>query len=266
MAWRNTRDPYRILVSEIMLQQTQVDRVRKKYTEFMKKFPTVNALAVAPLGDVLRVWSGLGYNRRAKYLHDTATRVVLEYGGVFPREEHALRGLPGIGLSTAAALSAFAFGADVPMIDTNVRRILLRVFFRPHLSRRNLDKLPSDKELYLFAHAIIPKGRGREWNYAMLDLGATACTARDHSPACPLNALHGPVGDHVKKHPQKKFVGSRRYYRGRIIEHLRKRTDGYSIGQLRRLIRTDPYDISELLSVLMNDGLVVRKKQKYFLP
>src|SRR3989338_1937241 len=176
-------DPYRILVSEIMLQQTQVDRVRTKYAEFLEKFPDVSALALAPLGAVLRVWSGLGYNRRARYLHECAKKVVHEYGGKFPADFDELNKLPGIGRSTAGALLAFSFGQDTPMIDTNIRRILVRVFFKKNI--------PTDKELYVFAQQLIPRGKGRMWNYVMLDLGATLCTARNHSGDCPLMKLHG---------------------------------------------------------------------------
>ena len=172
MKWRNTRDAYKILISEIMLQQTQVDRVREKYALFLKQFPNVQTLANAPLGEVLRAWSGLGYNRRAKYLQLCAKKVVEVYGGKFPKTYEELIALPGIGMSTAGALLAFAYNEDTPMIDTNIRRILTRVFFK--------SKKVNDKALYAFATTLIPKGQGRMWNYAMLDLGATLCTARNH--------------------------------------------------------------------------------------
>ncbi len=214
MAWRETFDPYHILVSEIMLQQTQVDRVREKYDQFLSLFPDVRALARASRAEVLRAWSGLGYNRRAAYLHECARVIVQKHDGVFPQTYEALTTLPGIGRSTAGALLAFAFGAETPMIDTNIRRILTRVFF-PDTSPR-----PSDAELYRFAVSIIPKGKGREWNYAMLDVGATRCTARHHDPTCPFQDLHGPVEDFVYKKPQSRFAGSRRSYRGKIIRSL----------------------------------------------
>ena len=212
MAWRDTHDPYRILVSEVMLQQTQVSRVIEKYPAFLKKFPTTTKLARAPLRDVLILWSGLGYNRRAKYLQLCAKEVVAKHGAKFPDTFDALVKLSGIGISTAGALLAFSFSHDTPMIDTNIRRILVRVFFK--------KKIPTDKELYAFASSIIPKGKGREWNYAMLDLGATLCTARNHSDECPLSRLHGKVGDFVYKKPQKKFAGSDRLYRGKILKLL----------------------------------------------
>lgn len=256
MAWRNTHDPYRILISEIMLQQTQVQRVRVKYAEFLKKFSTVRTLARAPLGDVLRVWSGLGYNRRAKYLHECAKQVVGSYGGKFPDNKAALESLPGIGLSTSAALLAFAFGHDEPMIDTNIRRILSRVFFPMQIQ--------NDKALYEFAKSLIPKGKGRDWNYAMLDLGATLCTARSHSALCPMGMLHGTVEDFVYKKPQKKFADSDRFYRGRILSRL---VDGNAKkAELEKLLPRAPKRLSTLLEKLIKEKLVVKRGAQYMLP
>lgn len=256
MAWRNTHDPYRILVSEIMLQQTQVERVRTKYVEFLKKFPTVRVLASASLGDVLRVWSGLGYNRRAKYLHECAKVVVTNHQGKFPSDMPTLMTLPGIGISTSAALMAFAFVKDEPMIDTNVRRILVRVFFR--------KEIPKDKALYLFAKELIPIGKGREWNYAMLDLGATLCTARNHSADCPLQELHGKVGDFVYKKPQKKFKDSNRYYRGRILALLV--TGKSSEITIRKTLHISTQQLKSLLGSLAKEKLVILKGGSVYLP
>lgn len=253
MPWRNTHDPYEILVSEIMLQQTQVDRVRKKYAEFIKKFPRAEVLARAPLREVLRTWSGLGYNRRAKYLHECAKELARVYGGKFPQTFDELVRLPGIGRSTAGALLAFSFGADTPMIDTNIRRILIRVFFS---TKDAPKKFPTDKELYAFAVSLIPKGKGRMWNYAMLDLGASLCTARNHSDACPLLPLHGKVSDFVYKKPQKKFKDSRRYYRGQIMKFL---TKGHSlrVSQLPKLLGKTAGEISPIIEGLHRERLVV---------
>ncbi|MDO8520662.1 MAG: hypothetical protein Q7S52_00940 [bacterium] len=302
MPWRpKTRDarvrlnPYHVLVSEIMLQQTPVERVRTKYVEFLKKFPTVRLLARASLGEVLRVWSGLGYNRRARYLHDCAKKVVREHGGKLPNNFEELKKLPGIGLSTAGALLAFAFGKDEPMIDTNIRRILIRVFFNPRSGhgekiqgqkkiqglavkklplRPDLEffsdlvsfhRAPSDKELYLFAKTLIPKKNGRAWNYAMLDLGATLCTARKHSDQCPLMKLHGKVGDFQYKNPQKKFTGSNRFYRGRILALLAKH-EALSATMLAKHIGRSIEEAHELLHVLKQERLVAVTRGKAFLP
>lgn len=253
MPWRDTRDPYHILVSEIMLQQTQVDRVRTKYAEFLKKFPAVRVLAKAPLGEVLRIWSGLGYNRRAKYLHECAKQVVALHNGKFPKTYDELVLLPGIGMSTAGALLAFAYDNETPMIDTNIRRILVRVFLSLKTGEK---KIPRDKELYVFAQSLIPKGKGRMWNYAMLDLGATLCTARNHSDECPFIKLHGKVGDFVYKKPQKKFNNSRRYYRGQILKLLS------SQGSLRQdtlpeLLGKTAEEVSGILSDLVKEHLIL---------
>jgi A/G-specific adenine glycosylase len=262
MPWRNTSDPYKILVSEIMLQQTQVERVMGKYVEFMKKFPRVKVLAGAPLGEVLKAWSGLGYNRRAKYLHECAKALTLVYGGKFPQTFDELVLLPGIGRSSAGALLAFSFGADMPMIDTNIRRILIRVFFSTKSVHK---KFPSDKELYAFAASLIPKGKGRMWNYAMLDLGASLCVARNHSDACPLLPLHGKVSDFVYKKPQKKFKDSRRYYRGQIIKFLTKE-HSLAVSQLPRLLGKTANEISPILEGLHNEQLIVLSHSKISLP
>lgn len=257
MPWRKTRNPYRILVSEIMLQQTQVDRVRIKYGDFLKAFPTTEVLAQASLGDVLRVWSGLGYNRRAKYLHECAKAVVSIYGGKFPKDEAELKKLPGIGLSTAAALMSFSFCEDTPMIDTNVRRILSRVFFK--------TGIPADKELYAFAKTLIPEGKGREWNYAMLDVGATLCTARNHSDECPFKRLHGVVTDFVYKKSQTKFTNSRRFYRGKILQLLAKEKK-VSLATLHKFIGKKLPEMTEILRDLKKEGLVTVENGKIVLP
>ena len=251
MSWRNTRNPYRILISEIMLQQTQVERVSVKYAEFLKAFPTVQVLAVASLGDVLRTWSGLGYNRRAKYLHACAKEVVRAHGAKFPSDETELKKLPGIGPSTAAALSSFAFNGDAPMIDTNIRRILVRIFYK--------TQIPRDRELYLFAKELIPEGKGREWNYAMLDVGATLCTARGHSPLCPLTPLHGKVSDIQKKYPQQKFTGSRRYYRGQILKLL-VTGERVTAPLLLRKLGIPQEDLRGILDGLIVDKLIMSRR------
>ena len=264
MPWRpKTRaarvrlDPYRILVSEIMLQQTQVDRVRGKYARFLRKFPTVRALAKAPLGEVLRVWSGLGYNRRAKHLHLCAKKVLKEHEGKLPDTFEELVKLPGIGISTAGALLAFSFGQDVAMVDTNIRRILVRSFFK--------KSVPHDRELYRFAASIIPKGKGRMWNYAMLDLGATLCSARNHKSECPLTPLHGEVGDFVYKKPQKKFTGSRRFYRGSLLAVLSQKKR-VAETELPRFLGLKAEATRSLVAALEQEGLLIRRGAFVMLP
>lgn len=257
MSWRDTTDPYRILVSEIMLQQTQVDRVREKYREFIGKFPTVDRLADAPLGEALRLWSGLGYNRRAKYLHECA-KAVHALGGAFPRTMEELVELPGIGRSTAAGIMAFSWNLPEPMIDTNLRRVLHRVFFK--------RSKKTDEELYRFAKAIIPKGKGRIWNYAMLDVAATKCTARNHAQDCPLAALHGKIIEAPRKSVERKFLDTDRYARGRVLEALRGSKRGLSVLVLSQNASRDEEKTRSLLEKLLREGLVVKGKTLYKLP
>jgi A/G-specific adenine glycosylase len=250
-------DPYRILVSEIMLQQTQVDRVRTKFAEFIQRFPDVDTLARAPLSDVLRLWSGLGYNRRAKYLHSAAKAVASEYGGVFPRDFTLLQKLPGIGRSTAAAIMAFAWNEPYPMIDTNLRRILVRTFFE--------GRIPSDAILFDFAQAMIPSGRGRAWNYAMLDLGAMVCTARRHSAACPMFDFHGDVDDFVYKKPQSKFKGSKRSYRGALLKAL-VAEGSMTRKNAERFFAGTPFVGKTAIDELLREGILSLRNKKITLP
>jgi A/G-specific adenine glycosylase len=160
-------------------------------------------------------------------------------------------------MSTAGALLAFAYGHETPMIDTNIRRLLVRVFFKPNLSRLSLDKkaVPADRELYTFTQTLIPKGKGRMWNYAMLDLGATLCTARNHSDLCPLMKLHGKVGDFAYKKPQRKFKDSRRYYRGQILKLLSVQRSLH-VDVLPELLRKTPEEVAEILNDLVKERLV----------
>ncbi len=240
LPWRRTRDPYRILVSEVMLQQTQVDRVIPKYQEFLRHFPTIQALAMALTADVIRVWSGLGYNRRAINLQRTAQAVVARHDGVMPRDLGALQALPGIGPYTAGAIACFAYEQDVGFVDTNIRRVLHRLFFGPELP----EERATARELRDFADRIIPPGQGYQWNQAIMELGAVQCTAR--KPAC----LTCPLAVHCRAYPQIQtlltdrrdgvrrrredpFEGSNRYYRGRVVEALRGLSDGETLDLTR---------------------------------
>jgi len=178
LPWRRTRDPYRILVSEIMLQQTQVERVIPKYREFLTKYPTLAALARAPLREVKRTWYPLGYNIRPVNLRGIAREALARYGGRLPDDDEALRAFKGIGRYTAGALRAFAFGKDAPILDTNVRRVLGRIF----LGARQLKQLRGQRALWELAEALLPRGRAYEFNQALMDFGATWCTPR--KPRC----------------------------------------------------------------------------------
>ena len=175
LPWRLTRDPYRILVSEIMLQQTQVDRVIPKYEQFLERFPTVSDLASASLAEVLRIWSPLGYNRRARYLHLAAKAAQDRFGGSLPKSLSDLRSLPGIGRYTAGAVACFAYEQEVPIVDTNIRRVLGRII----LGQR--DGV-GETVAWKLAHAALARGNVYNWNQALMDLGATVCDAE--SPRC----------------------------------------------------------------------------------
>ena len=186
LPWRRTRVPYRVLVSEIMLQQTQVDRVIPKYRQFLRRYPTLRALAAAPVAEVRELWYPLGYNVRPLRLHAIARESVARYGGRLPDSADALRALPGIGRYTAGAVLSFAFGRDVAVLDTNVRRVLTRVFFGP----RRATRLRGDRRLWELAEALVPAGRGYDFNQALMDFGATWCTPRrPRCPGCPMRGF-----------------------------------------------------------------------------
>lgn len=183
LPWRETRDPYRVLVSEIMLQQTQVERVIPKYHEFLRKYPTLEELARAPVDEVRRTWYPLGYNIRPIRLHAIAREAVARYGGRLPADPEALQRFKGIGRYTAGAVLAFAFARDAPILDTNVRRLLGRVFLGP----RGLRRLKGSKRLWELAQALIPRGGAYDFNQALMDFGALVCTARrPRCPDCPM--------------------------------------------------------------------------------
>ena len=183
LPWRRTRDPYKILVSEVMLQQTQVERVVPKYREFLQRYPTVQALAQAKAGELRRIWYPLGYNVRPLRLRRIAQRALREHEGRIPDSYDGLLAMDGIGRYTAGAVLSFAFNQDAPILDTNVARLLGR-YFRV---RSSLKRGATRRRLWQLAEAVIPAGKGYDINQAMMDLGALVCTARaPRCPACPL--------------------------------------------------------------------------------
>lgn len=178
LPWRRTRDPYRIWVSEIMLAQTQVARVLDYYERFLERFPTVEALAAAPLDAVLKAWEGLGYYARARNLQRAAQVLVAQHDGCLPADPRALRALPGVGEYTAGAIASIAFGRDVAALDSNVRRVFARLYRL---------RAPTPAELRRLVAAALPRGRAGEFNQALMDLGAMVCTPRrPHCTRCPL--------------------------------------------------------------------------------
>lgn len=232
LPWRRTKDPYKIFISEIMLQQTQVDRVLPKYKEFIKTYPTVHTLAKANLAEIIKLWKGMGYNRRAVYLKRAAEMIIKNYRGTFPSDSKELEKLPGVGKYTAAAICCFAFGKDEVVVDTNVRQIISHFFIK---------KGATESEIYNVAQLILPEGRGWEWHQALMDFGALAL------PKTKNNHKNG-----------QKFTDSRRFYRGRIIDFLRSGNKRMNeIEQFVLTIRSPLlYPIEELLSGLKKDHLV----------
>ncbi len=180
LPWQHTRDPYRVWLSEIMLQQTQVTTVLGYYERFLQRFPDVAALAAASQDDVLALWSGLGYYSRARNLHRCAQAVVSQHGGQFPRSSEALQGLPGIGRSTAAAVAAFCFGERVAILDGNVKRVLTRVLG----FAGDLAQAVQERELWAQATALLPDQGIEPYTQGLMDLGATLCSVR--APQCLL--------------------------------------------------------------------------------
>jgi A/G-specific adenine glycosylase len=200
--WRETTDPYKILVSEVMLQQTQTERVVVKYTEFLKEFPTWSALSNATPAQVVKVWMGLGYYRRAFNLHKAAQCVWNEHGGAPPQTAEGLRSLPGVGPYTAAAVAAFAFGEPAPMIETNIRSVYLHTFYPQACA-------VSDKEILQKVEETLYKRDPRAWFYALMDLGVEI---KKHTKGINQRSKH-----HVK---QSKFQGSLRQVRAAVLRAI----------------------------------------------
>jgi A/G-specific adenine glycosylase len=214
LPWQRTRDPYRVWLSEVMLQQTQVATVLAYYERFLARFPDVQALAAAQLDDVLALWSGLGYYRRARHLHRCAQLVVAEHGGAFPRDSAALAQLPGIGRSTAAAIAAFCFGERAAILDGNVKRVLARVFG----VAENLSQPRAERAMWARAEALLPARGIEAYTQGLMDLGATVCTLR--SPRCDACPLAARCVGRAEGRPQHYPSKARRPARGRRAHAL----------------------------------------------
>jgi A/G-specific adenine glycosylase len=185
LPWRKTRDPYRVLVSEIMLQQTQVDRVLPKYEEWLERYPSFEALAQAPEGDAVKTWYPLGYNIRPRRLHAIARESVARYGGQLPGDEDTLLSFKGIGEYTAGAVRSFAFGQRAAILDTNVARVLYRVF----VARGDAKSHGTKRDLWEISRTVLPWRHVYDFNQALMDFGATVCSARaPRCAACPMSA------------------------------------------------------------------------------
>lgn len=242
--WRETRDPYRILVSEIMLQQTQTDRVAQKYAEWLSAFPDAKALADAPFSLVLEHWLGLGYNRRARYLHECCKAIVERYDGVFPQSVDELRSLPGLGPYTAAAVSTFSFGIPNVFIETNIRAVYIFFFFPESTD-------VADRDLLEYIAQTVDSEDPRTWYYALMDYGAV---------------LKKKVGNPNRKSRhysvQSRFEGSLRQARGAILRHLR----AGNAACLADIARESglPYDrLEQAAAALLGEGFVAERDGIY---
>jgi A/G-specific adenine glycosylase len=245
--WRMTRDPYRILVSEFMLQQTQVERVVGKYEEFLKAFPDLDALGSASLSDVLSLWQGLGYNRRAKALRETARLAVREHGGHLPDCLPTLLSLPGVGQSTAGAVTVFAFGRPAVFLETNIRRVFLAFFFsdQPQVS---------DREIFPYVAKTLDAADPREWYYALMDYGTML-----------KKELPNPNRRSAHYRKQSPFEGSDRQVRSRILRALLRE----SLLVEKEVVEESGLDrsrVEKILEGMHREGLILRCRGRLSIP
>lgn len=262
LPWRSSRDPWEILVAEVMSQQTQLQRVIPKWREFLARWPTAPACATAPLADMLQLWSGLGYPRRARALWETAKRITVEHDGEFPLEYEVLITLPGIGPYTANAVLCFAFEHDVGLVDTNIGRVLARTA-ATRLSQREAQQR---------ATSLVPAGHGWLWNQALLDIGAQFCRPEPDCAPCPI-APHcswyqrgHPTPDPAHKSagvsiPQPRFAGSFRQDRGVVMRLLE--TGPHSQQSLLDASRLDNEQLNAVLQSLLDDQLIHLRSDQY---
>ncbi len=262
LPWIGCGDPWAILVSEVMLQQTQTTRVLEPWRAFLQRFPTPDACARAPLDDVLRLWAGLGYPRRARNLWRCAKEITERFDGRVPEGSEALRSLPGIGVYTAAAVGSFAFGQRVAVLDTNVGRVLARCVANRRLAGGEASAL---------AHQLLPRDDVATFNQAMLDLGAQFCRASPRCGECPLARVcrwyreggedPAPMSAGVSR-AQSSFVGSRRQLRGQLLGALCD--EPTSLAALRSRVNDSfASEVRGALEELAHEGLVERRGTRW---
>jgi A/G-specific adenine glycosylase len=242
--WRDTHAPYHILVSEFMLQQTQVERVLEKYPRFLKEFPDIRNLAKSPLHKVLSSWQGLGYNRRALALHRSAQKAVKEYDGILPADVKVLREFPGIGQSTAGAICAFAFNLPVIFIETNIRRVFIHFFFARGRAVR-------DEKLIPLIEASLDKKNPRDWYYALMDYGTMLKKTRENPN---LRSAH--------YRRQSRFAGSNREIRGAILRLITS-TGPKSKKEILKDTGFEPERIEKNIARLSEEGFLVKKNNRF---
>jgi A/G-specific adenine glycosylase len=275
LPWRNERDPYCILVSEVMLQQTQVSRVLTKYPQFLGRFPSLKSLAMSRTSDVIKAWEGMGYNSRALRLRKLAAMVLKDNHGRIPGSIPELKRLPGIGRYTAHAIVCFAFVQRVPVVDTNIRRILARIF--PPTRRKPL----TEDDIWGLAESLLPRQHAHDWNQALMDLGATVCTAaQPKCNLCPIVDLCPSAHKVRRKEPSVRRAEPgrdgipNRIYRGRTIQALRELGAGETMSRaaLGQIIKPDFASADRrwfeaVLWGLEKDGLIrLRARKRISLP
>lgn len=262
LPWRDTRDPWHVLVSEVMLQQTGVNRAMPKWQMFVDAFATPADCAGAPLGDVLRLWQGLGYPRRARNLQAAARVIMEQHDGLTPSTLDELLALPGIGPYTARAVLAFAFEEDAAVVDTNIARVLARFHGRT-LKARDAQKLADD---------WVPQGEAWLWNQALMDLGATICRPQPTCDECPLSekcswrgtGTDPSVGSAGVSVAQARFEGSDRQARGRLIKQLGE--CAVPIHAVAKIMDRPLATADRLVVNLVDEGLVIRQNDELLLP
>lgn len=266
---RKERDPYIVLVAELMLQQTQASRVDEYLPKFLDRFPSIKHLAKANTSDVIKAWQGLGYNRRALNLQRAAQQVVNEYAGIFPSDEKSLLALPGVGLYTARALQAFSFRKDVSVVDVNIERVISRLAKK---MKSSSDMLPMN-DVHSINEAILPKGQSEQWHEALMDLGATICKKNPKCDICPLQKhcssyttlSKQEVTAVPKKTNEKQYFGSpKRIWRGRVLKHISS-TEKTTTKEILKAIRSYSTDSKEfeafidiVISDLTKDGFIIK--------
>lgn len=243
--WRQTHDPYKILVSEVMLQQTQAPRVVPKYESFLKKFPNTKTLAQVSLSEVLKEWQGLGYNRRGMFLKKCAEKIESDFGGKFPKDFKQLCSLPGIGPATAGDILAFAWNIPVVVIETNIRSVFIHFFFE---DKENI----SDKELLPLIEKTLDKENPRQWYWALFDFGSHLKETMENP---------GRRSKHYVK--QSPFKGSNRQKRSQILKLILEKPRNEK--EIQKVTEYETEIISYILSSMKKEGVIQKKGRKYFI-
>lgn len=271
--WRETRDPYAVMVSEFMLQQTQTARVTEKYAAWLERFPTVRSVAQAELSDVLSLWNGLGYNRRAKFLHEACKRICTEYGGIIPDDAETLDALPGIGAYTARAICAFAFGKAEVFVETNIRAVFIHCFFAGEAADGDggenggagggtgvgrdigpASPAVSDSDILPLVEQTLDAENPRTWYYALMDYGA-------HLKKTAAN----PSRKSASYARQSAFRGSLREARGAILRQLSRQKGGLCLGDIGAGEGIDADRLEKAAAGLLAEGLIRKEGERYSL-